>query len=104
MSQTQTEYGVVWAFRVRPGAAAEFERLYGPDGDWVRLFRRSPGYLGTELWRDADVTGRYVTIDRWRSRADCEGFIAGHAQEYAEIDARGARLTDFETRLTRLER
>ena len=43
---------IVWEFRVQPGQAAGFERAYAPEGDWARLFRRSPAYRGTELLRD----------------------------------------------------
>jgi hypothetical protein len=42
-------------FRVNTGFVFEFEKAYGPDGDWARLFRRGDGYLGTELLRDRDA-------------------------------------------------
>ena len=42
----------VWAYRVLPERVDEFRRLYGPDGEWVRLFRQSRGYLSTNLYRD----------------------------------------------------
>ena len=29
---------VVWQFDIRPETAADFERLYGADGDWTKLF------------------------------------------------------------------
>jgi hypothetical protein len=40
---------ILWRYRVKPEHRGDFERAYGPDGDWANLFRRHPGYLGTEL-------------------------------------------------------
>ena len=60
-------YVTVWEFRVRPEAFEVFERIYGPDGDWVRLFQTAEGYVTTELNRDLRQAGRYVTLDFWTS-------------------------------------
>lgn len=87
---------VMWEFEPRPDAVAEFVRAYGPDGEWVPLFRRSPDYLGTELLRDAEAPNRYVTIDRWTSRETYERFRAERAVEYRAIDERCDKLTDHE--------
>lgn len=90
---------LVWEYRVAPGHAAQFEHIYGPDGEWARLFRLAPGYLGTQLLRDADDPGRYVTLDRWRDAADFAAFKARFATRYAELDARCEELTGDERRL-----
>ena len=60
-------FATVWEFSVKASRQAEFESHYGPDGSWARLFRQSPGYLGTELWHDRADALRYLTIDRWAS-------------------------------------
>jgi len=86
---------LVWEFAPATGRAAEFERAYGPDGDWGRFFRRDPAFLGTELLRGA--AGRYLTIDRWRTRDAFEAFKTRHAGEYAAIDRRMEALTSRET-------
>jgi hypothetical protein len=49
-------YVVLWRFRPREGRQSEFERAYGPSGEWALLFRRSDGYLGTELLSSAPRT------------------------------------------------
>ena len=85
---------LVWEFRPAAGRESEFERAYGPDGDWARLFRRDPAYLGTDLLRGPD--GRYLTLDRWRSRAAFEGFRATHAGDYAALDRKMEALTSQE--------
>jgi 8-oxo-dGTP diphosphatase len=86
---------LVWEFAPAAGRGAEFERAYGPDGDWARFFRRDPAFLGTELLRGA--AGRYLTIDRWRTQGAFAAFKARHADEYAAIDRRMEALTSRET-------
>jgi heme-degrading monooxygenase HmoA len=87
---------ILWEFRARPGLEREFEKAYGPDGVWARFFRRGDGYLGTELHRDLSDGGRYLTIDRWRSRAAYESFRRNHEAEYLDLDRRCGSLTDHE--------
>jgi len=69
-------YVIVWAFRPWPGREIEFEQAYGPVGRWAILFREAPGYLGTDLLRAADGSGRYLTVDRWQSPQAQEAFRA----------------------------
>ena len=61
-------YATLWEFAVAPAKQTEFEEHYGPDGTWVQLFRRSNGYLGSELFQDRSDPLHYLTIDRWKSR------------------------------------
>ncbi|HEY3221232.1 MAG TPA: antibiotic biosynthesis monooxygenase [Gemmatimonadales bacterium] len=92
-------YWVVWSFDVKPEQARAFERLYGPEGDWVRLFQRAPGYAGTELRRETHRAAHYLTIDRWGSRADYQRFRDSFRTEYEVLDARCGGLTDFEKKV-----
>lgn len=46
------QYAYLWEFQARAGRQEEFERHYGPDGAWVTLFRKAPGYIETLLLRD----------------------------------------------------
>lgn len=83
----------VWEYEVAPEEAAAFVAAYGADGPWVRLFRRDPAYLGTELWRDADDRRRFLTIDRWTSRQACLAFRERVGDELDALDAECERLT-----------
>jgi len=94
---------IVWEFRVRPGREAEFERAYGPEGDWARLFRRSPGYRGTELLRDPHDPERYLTLDRWADAAAFETFQAEHRADYLALDEACEPLCGEERLLGRSE-
>jgi heme-degrading monooxygenase HmoA len=61
---------------------AEFERVYGPTGDWAEFFRGGRGYVGTELLRDVESAGRYLVVDRWESADAYNAFVAEHRDEY----------------------
>lgn len=84
---------VLWQFEVEPERAEEFERAYGAEGEWVKLFRRGEGYHGTTLLKDSEHPLRYVTVDRWTSREAYDEFRRRFAEEYAAIDQRCEKLT-----------
>lgn len=89
-------YRIVWEFEADPGRVADFEREYGPEGSWVRLFREGNGYLGTELFRSVSRPSRFVTVDRWSTHAAYQAFRAARARDYAALDQRCAGLTRLE--------
>ena len=71
---------LVFSYEVRDPAA--FEQVYGPDGDWARFFRQGRGYVGTELLRDVETSGRYLVVDRWESAEAYNAFVGEHREEY----------------------
>jgi hypothetical protein len=92
-------FTTVWEFEVPEVRRAEFERIYGPDGEWVRLFRQGGGFRETVLFRDVNRPGTYLTLDRWTSRAAYEEFRIVHAAAYAAMDETTAGLTTSELHL-----
>ena len=71
---------LVFSYEARvPG---EFERVYGPNGEWAEFFRSGAGYIGTELLRDVEIPGRYLVIDRWESADAYNAFVAAHKDDY----------------------
>jgi heme-degrading monooxygenase HmoA len=88
---------ILWTYDVRPEAAAAFESAYGADGDWAALFRRAAFYLGTELLRGPGCS--YLTIDRWRTTADFEAFMAAFRAEYEALDLATQSWTTAERKL-----
>jgi heme-degrading monooxygenase HmoA len=81
----------IWRYRTAEGCEREFERIYGADGDWAKLFARSLGYLGSELLRTGD--GSYLTLDRWQDQASFDAFKSAHGDEYLTLDAACQPLT-----------
>lgn len=90
---------ILWEFRVRRGREREFEEVYGPRGEWARLFALGAGYLGTALNRDPGGERRYVVVDRWASREAYEAFRRERGGEYEALDRRCEDLTEHEAPL-----
>ena len=87
----RSQFVIVWRYEVADADREAFERAYGPDGDWARLF-------GTADLL-ADGGRRYVTLDRWRSGADFEAFQAQAGEAYRALDEKCEALTSAEERI-----
>jgi heme-degrading monooxygenase HmoA len=83
--------------------AAEFERVYGPEGEWASFFKDGRGYIGTELLRDAEIPGRYLVVDRWDSREDYNEFVEANREEYMRRVDETAFQHDHELRIGTFE-
>ena len=92
-------FAIVWEFRILPGKKRAFEKVYGPHGDWAQLFRLAPGFLRTELLRDRNTPGRYLTIDYWQSRQALAAFKRKKSVAYEALDQKCAGLTQSESKL-----
>jgi hypothetical protein len=92
-------YAYIWEFDIRAERQADFESIYGPEGEWAELFRQASGYVGTLLLKDRSSSTRYVTIDRWRSEQDCEDFRVRFSREYEALDEACQELTVREASL-----
>jgi heme-degrading monooxygenase HmoA len=97
-------YLLIWEFRVQRGSQSDFERIYGPEGEWARLFQSGTGHVQTELIRDAEQPGRYLTLDYWTSPEDYMRFRQLNAERYQQIDKNCERLTDEERQIGGFER
>ncbi|MEO8500285.1 MAG: antibiotic biosynthesis monooxygenase [Vicinamibacteria bacterium] len=87
---------IVWEFVVKPDCVEAFDRAYGPDGDWARLFAAYPGYQGTSLLRDSLNPRRFVTIDRWETMRHRSDMLHGTRDEYERLDAEFELWTESE--------
>ncbi len=75
---------IALVFRYEVREPQEFERVYGPDGEWAQFFRRGRGYIGTELLRDVEEPDRYLVVDRWESAEAYSAFLAEHGDEHLQ--------------------
>ena len=82
-----------WEFEVKPGCEKRFLKVYGPEGDWAKLFRKDANYQETQLLHDLNRPATYLTMDFWASRQAYESFMASHTAEYKGLDAAGEDLT-----------
>jgi heme-degrading monooxygenase HmoA len=90
---------VVWQFEIAEEKISAFEAAYGPEGNWAQLFRTSSEYFGTELLRDAYISGSYLTIDRWASEDAFRSFRKENDTAYESLDRTCDALTSRETRI-----
>ena len=93
----------LWEFEVKSGSEELFERTYGADDGWARLFGRDARYRGTRLLRDVGATRVYVTMDSWESRAAYEEFRGKFAAEYEELDRECEGMKQAEKQLGECE-
>ena len=87
---------VVWEFVVRAGSVERFERAYGPDGDWARLFAAHHGFRGTVLLRDLADEHRYLTVDSWDTIEQRAAMLSSAREEYERLDRACEALTESE--------
>jgi heme-degrading monooxygenase HmoA len=83
----------IWQFRVPLDNADEFHAIYGPQGDWTRLFRREVGFVGVELLHSTTHPNIFISIDRWISPEAWAAFLRSWGADYTALDQRCEKLT-----------
>ena len=83
---------VVWQFDIQPEMAADFERLYGADGDWTKLSRRSRSFLGSSFLRDIGTENRYLLVEYWGEMVVYEKHLADFGDELQALERERERL------------
>ena len=83
----------IWKYKVKPEKKTEFGKLYGNEGDWVKLFKKFPGYIKTDLIKDLNNNGTYLTLDYWVSREAYHNFKQKSVNEFSITDKKGEELT-----------
>lgn len=94
---------VLWEFDVKQGCEERFESVYGPTGDWARLFRLDPAYQRTLLLRDPSRPRTYVTLDFWASQDAYESFRQANLEAYSALDEQCEELTSAERKIGAFE-
>ena len=93
----------LWEFEVKSGCTERFQSVYGPSGDWVRLFRTDPRFIKTRLLHDPAEPSKYFTLDFWQSRSAYESFKKLNRAAYFTIDKDSESLTERERYLGSFE-
>jgi hypothetical protein len=85
---------IAWQFEVKKGCEAEFEEVYGVDGEWTALNRRTRSYLGSSFLRDQNRASRYMLIEYWSEMIVYEQHRDSRAAAIASLEQRSAALVD----------
>ena len=83
---TKKGFVYIWEYLVKTEHLTEFKHLYGPDGDWVKLFKNCKGYVTTNLHQDINNPQRFVTVDLWSSKIDRDNFRIKYSKEFTALD------------------
>ena len=85
---------ITWQFEVKKGREAEFEKLYGVDGEWTAMNRHTRSYLGSSFLRDQNRTSRYLVIEYWSEMLVYEQHRDYRSAAIASLEERSAVLVD----------
>jgi quinol monooxygenase YgiN len=94
---------VVWECVARPDRVGDVENYYTSSGNWAELFRRSEGYRGTVLRRDAENARRFLIVDSWENASVCRAMRERFREEYVELDRVCEGFTESERRIGEFE-
>ena len=89
----------LWEFEVKQGCEEKFEKVYGADGAWAKLFIQDSMYRCTRLAKDAERERVYLTLDFWETREAYERFKKENAAEYERIDKECEGMTVRESKI-----
>jgi hypothetical protein len=76
---------IVREFVVAEGREEDFKKVFGPEGIWFELLRRSAEYLGTDCRLEAEAERRYRVLDYWLSHESFEDFRRQYQPEYEKF-------------------
>lgn len=85
---------IAWQFEVKKGHEAEFEELYGADGEWTAMNRHTRSYLGSSFLRDQNRASRYIVIEYWSEMVVYEEHRSYRSTAIASLETRSAALVD----------
>jgi hypothetical protein len=83
---------VVWNIEILPNENEGFERLYGADGEWTALSRKSRSFLGSSFLRDLAHPERYLLVEYWSEMVVYEKHLADFSDEVRALEQERQRL------------
>ena len=76
---------IVREFVVAEGREEDFRKIFGPEGIWFDLLRRSAEYLGTDCRLEVEAERRFRVLDYWLSHESFEDFRQRFQLEYEKF-------------------
>ena len=86
----------IWEYIVKEDHLVAFKKVYGPQGEWVQLFRKADGYIATDLHQDISNSKRFITVDFWNTKHDRDKFRVQFSEEFRMLDERCENYTEWE--------
>src|SRR5262245_41234113 len=85
---------IMWQFDVKNGLEGEFEQSYGVDGEWTKMNRQTPSYLGSSLRRDHNRSSRYLIGEYWSEMIVDEQHPASRYRAIASLEGHRTALDE----------
>jgi quinol monooxygenase YgiN len=84
----------VWQVEIHEGKSGEFEQLYGANGEWTKLSRRSRSFLGSSFLRDLASETRYMLVEYWSEMVVYEKHLSEFAAQVKTLEEKRQRLVE----------
>ena len=85
---------IMWQFDVKDERRAEFEELYGVDGEWATMNRQTRSYLGSSFLRDQNRSSRYVVVEYWSEMVVYEQHRAYRSDVIKALEGRRGEIVE----------
>jgi len=85
---------IMWQFEVREGRGAEFEKMYGVEGEWTTMNRQTRSYLGSSFLHDQNRASRYILIEYWSEMLVYEQHRSYRSSARAAFEARRTTVVE----------
>ena len=92
-------FQVIWELKVKYKEREKFEQFYDAKGDWVRFFRKSPEYLGTDVLENGEGDGIFLVIDEWNSEEAFTEYVKTRKAEYDLLEEKGKSASRTKKRI-----
>ncbi len=92
-------FTVYWKYKVASSLQAEFEKEYGSEGAWSKLFSGSVEYIGSKLSRDTATPNIYLLADQWTSEKAYNEFLTEYKSTYEALSKKFEVLYESEERM-----
>jgi hypothetical protein len=96
---SKDEYIIVWKYNVKRDYISQFEKEYGTNGTWMKLFEASTDYHGSFLHKSDDEENTYLLIDHWTSKETYEKFKEKNRSKYDSLSIKFEPLYEQEKKI-----
>ena len=92
-------FQVIWELKVKFKEREKFETFYGPKGEWVKFFIKSPDYQGTDVLESGEGDGIFLVIDEWNSEEAFAEYVKGRKEEYDLLEEKAKSASRTKKRI-----
>jgi heme-degrading monooxygenase HmoA len=90
---------VTWELKVKFKERDKFEQFYDPKGEWVKFFKTSTDYQGTDVLESGDGDGIFLVVDEWSSEEAFNEFVKRRQPEYDLLEEKAKTASRTKKRI-----